>query len=185
MAQRVLGGRALGIGSRFGAQFALSLLLICGAGCAAPDERHRALAQPEENAASAAAATTARLPTRANDPALPSRDRPTSVRLASLPEGDLPFDCAPIRAAIAAERTAQQWALDADLEAQRMLDEVPHQYIAPDLLVEFLMPPVGHGRPTIAAEVDQFKQIVRMKLCDKLYREIVSRQFAARYPAYR
>jgi hypothetical protein len=107
------------------------------------------------------------------------------VRLASLPDGDLPFDCGPIRAAIASERATQQWAPDADVEAQRMLDEVPHQYIAPDLLVEFLLPPAGHGRPTVAAELDQFKQIVRMKLCDKLYREIVSRQFAAFYPAYR
>jgi hypothetical protein len=180
------GGRSLAIIGRLGAWIALSVL-VSGAGCASPDDGQRAVV---EQAGRAATEASPRVPERRSGaseapPALPSRDRPSGVRLASLPDGDLPFDCAPIRAAIASERATHQWAPDADVEALRMLNEVPHQYIAPDLLVEFLMPPYGHGRPTVGAEEEQLKQITRMKLCDKLYREIVSRQFAAFYPAYR
>jgi hypothetical protein len=174
---RALGGKSSGflvIASAIGA------LAFCN--CASPDDTARHGSEQPATAQRAARPSTSR---QHETPSLPRRDRPNGVRLASLPNGDLPFDCTSIRAAIAAERTASQWALDANAEAQRMLDEAPHQYIPPDSLVEFLMPPVGHGRPTDAQELDQFKQLIRMKLCDQLYREIVSRQFAAVNPTYR
>jgi hypothetical protein len=157
--------------------------VLFATGCASPTEGGARTAERQ----AAAPQTTARtgIQPEREPPGLPVGHVPNGVRMVSLPVGDLPFDCAPIRSAIKAERLAQQWAFDADDEALRMLTEAPHQYIHPDALVEFLMPPAGHGRPTNATELDEFKQIIRMKLCDQLYREIVNRQFAAVYPAFR
>ncbi|MDP3277224.1 MAG: hypothetical protein Q8Q09_18690 [Deltaproteobacteria bacterium] len=117
-------------------------------------------------------------------PRLPTVRIPGQTSLVSLPDGDIPFSCTTLRSEIAARRSQQQFAPDADAEALRMLNEAPHQYVAPNLLVDFLMPAIGQGRATGGPENEQ-KTLVMMSLCDQLYREIVTRQFVAANPSYR
>lgn len=161
------------------------LVGLTSVGCAVNDGGAMvAVAQPNRAPSESSAARAATHVIR-DQPRLPSEPVPTGIRSASLPDGDLGIDCAPIRAAIAARRSAQQWAADADAEALQMLNESPHQYVLPDYLVSFLLPPAGHGLETTTDGIDQQKAIIKMKLCDQLYRETVTRQFVARYPSFR
>ena len=98
---------------------------------------------------------------------------------------DLGIDCDPIRAAMAQRRQTQNFAIDADAEADRLALESPHLPISADTLVDFMMIRDGYGRPLNIDAQNQHKMILKMELCDRLTREIVSRQYAAVNPTVR
>jgi hypothetical protein len=117
-------------------------------------------------------------------PRLPEARLPNGARSALI-DGDLLIDCGPTRAQVAARRAQAQVPFNGDAEAELLFAEAPHQYIPPELLVEFMLPQVGAGRPVDPGRLQEVKTIARMMLCDKFTREVLSRQFAAANPTYR